>query len=240
MTVGAAARHLALLAFLVAAGFVCSLALAQSAAPVPARPSYAAGLPRQIWAVAYDPAAAARVQRSKLARLRARGINVAVAMHLTKRQHTRLRKLNARSLLLLTPRRRPVCRGPKAATCIVEAASIKSATRLRGRRGVDLVVVTVSGPAALRRYPCADAAFWRSSSSGVDASTRACGPARSSVQQPVRRSTWASLRSAPQERKHSAPTSRSLRTYAPVETRRRCRRCLRLRHRRRPAAARRC
>ena len=154
MTVGAAARPFGLLALLTAAGLLCSLFLAQSAAPVPGQSSRGEALPRQLWAVALDPAGVARANPAKLARLRSRGINAVVALHLKKKQLTRLRKLNARSkLMVLTPRRTVVCTGPAAATCALEATSVSAATKLRGRRKVDLVVVTVSGPGVLRSLP---------------------------------------------------------------------------------------
>jgi hypothetical protein len=110
-------------------------------------------IPKQIWAVVVGPKAIARVQAGKLKRLRARGINMTVATGLSKRRSARLRKLSARAkLLALTPSRRGSCRR-SAAICAVEARSIRHASRLRRKRGVDLVVVRIPGPGALRVLP---------------------------------------------------------------------------------------
>src|SRR5688572_26489741 len=117
-TVGAAARHLRLLALILAAAFACSLMGAQPAASKAHREGAQSALPRQIWAVAFDPAALSRSNASKLARLRAAGINSAITKRLSKAQLARLRKFNARSrLMVLSPRRLKVCQGPAAATC---------------------------------------------------------------------------------------------------------------------------
>src|SRR5919108_6561001 len=134
-------------------GTLCSLALAQAAPASSKQPSRPDALPRQLWAVAYTPSSLGSLKPAKLAALRKRGINAAVAFHLNKSQRARLKKSNARAkLALLTPLRTPNCSGPASATCAVEAASIPSATKMRGRR-IDVVVVAVSGPAAIKSLP---------------------------------------------------------------------------------------
>jgi hypothetical protein len=110
-------------------------------------------LPQQIWAIVVGPKAIARIQTGELERLRARGINMAVAAGLRKRQLLRLSKLNARAnLSVLTPSRRSSCRRA-ASICAVEADSISHASRLRRKRGVDVVVVRIPGPGALPALP---------------------------------------------------------------------------------------
>ena len=107
-------------------------------------------MPEQIWAVVVGPKAIARVEAGTLKRLRARGINMTVAAGLSKRQVVRLRKLSVRAKLqLLTPSQSGTCRR-SVSICAVVAVSIPRATRLRRKRSVDLVVVRIPGPGALR------------------------------------------------------------------------------------------
>ena len=110
-------------------------------------------MPKQIWAVVVGPKAIARVEMGTLKRLRARGINMTVAVRLNKRQVVRLRKLSARAKLrLLTPTRSGGCRR-SASICAVLAGSLHRVSRLRRQRAVDLVVVRIPGPGALRVLP---------------------------------------------------------------------------------------
>jgi hypothetical protein len=118
-----------------------------------ARPQAESAMPQQIWAVVVGPKALARVQTGTLKRLRARGINMTVAAGLSRRQRLRLKKLSARaSLRLLTPTRGGSCRR-SASLCALQAGSIAHATRLRRKRGVDVVVVRIPGPGGLRALP---------------------------------------------------------------------------------------
>jgi hypothetical protein len=125
------------------------LALPSSAAVEGRQPANA--MPKQIWALVLRPKAVARVETGTLKRLRARGINMTVAAGLSRRQVARLRKLSGRAKLsLLTPSRS--CRR-SASICAVRADSIRHAIRLRRKRAVDLVVVRIPGPGALRALP---------------------------------------------------------------------------------------
>jgi hypothetical protein len=113
-------------------------------------------LPEQIWAIVVGPKALAHVRTGMLKRLGARGINMTVATGLGKRQLVRLRKLTARSKIgLLAPSRSDSCRG-RASICALEADSISHATRLGRKRGVDILVVRVGGPGAVRALPVRD------------------------------------------------------------------------------------
>jgi hypothetical protein len=110
-------------------------------------------MPKQIWAVVIGPKAIARVQAGTLKRLRARGINMTVAARLSEGQAARLRKLSARAKLIsLKPSRRGSCRR-SASICAVEARSIRHVRRMRRKPAVDLVVVRIPGPGALRVLP---------------------------------------------------------------------------------------
>jgi hypothetical protein len=138
--------------FAVPACIVVGLMIAVPGAAVEPRQAKNA-LPQQIWGIVVAPNATVRVNTGMLKRLRARGINMAVAAGLSNRQVARLRRLSARSKLrLLTPSRSASCRMSKS-ICALEAASASHATRLRRRRGVDLVVVRIPRPGALRALP---------------------------------------------------------------------------------------
>jgi hypothetical protein len=107
-------------------------------------------LPRQIWAVALGSDSVARLRSNTLVRLRSSGINTAVAIDLSERQLTRLRNLNRRAgMRLLVPQRASTCRRTASATCVLETRSRAAARRLGRQRGVDLVLVRVSGPKEL-------------------------------------------------------------------------------------------
>src|SRR5918992_1361610 len=84
-------------------GLLSSLVLAQSGPAAPEQGSRSSALPRQIWAVAYTPDAAAGLNAAKLSNLRKRGVNAAVAFRLTKAQRARLRQLNSPAKLALLP-----------------------------------------------------------------------------------------------------------------------------------------